>query len=120
MKTFIDYNQKFDEIQNRYFEKKDKKVLGEMYLLLKEYAFKRIGIYEKKKHCRIPDIEEKSNDIADEIIILYLKYPDYRIQKISTYIYFPLHKILFANKEYEMKSYSLTAFEEEENRNDNI
>jgi hypothetical protein len=64
------------------------------------------------------DINEKSHEAATFVIEQYLRKPEFRVGKISAYIYFGTRKALFKNKNIEMNECSLEELNEKrENKN---
>jgi hypothetical protein len=86
-----------------------------MYLIAKEAAKNYISSYWKKHGLYNYDIEEKSHDSALFVIEQYLRKPQFKVDKISAYIYFGVKKSLFINKEIEMSEVSYEQYFEEKN-----
>jgi hypothetical protein len=107
------HNETYKELENLYIKNREngnKKeadyYLNEMYKLLKLISYNYIKKYCEKKNIHL-DIREKAHDSAIFVICRYLKNPDFRVEKISAYIYFGVLKALFQDKEYEMSTISL-------------
>jgi hypothetical protein len=103
MKT---HNEQYEVLQNKYLETKDSKVLGEMYLIAKEAAFNYIRKYCEQRGLFHLDIQEKSHEAATFVIEQYLKKPEFKVENISSYIYFGVKKVLFKNSKIEMRELS--------------
>jgi hypothetical protein len=52
------------------------------------------------------DINEKSHEAATFVIEQYLRKPEFKVYKISAYIYFGTRKVLFKNKNIEINEIS--------------
>lgn len=96
-----DANSVFNELQNEYLKTKSKKILGDMYLLILKVCKNGIGNYCEKRHFKFSydDFEEKSEIAAIFIIERYLKNPNFKIDKLSSYCHFALLKGLFSSYE---------------------
>jgi hypothetical protein len=95
------HNERFAELQEKYFEAReagDKKAdywLNKMYLLVVDVAKNYINDYSKKKGIRIGDWEEKAHDAAVYCISQYLRKSGFRIDRISAYARYGMLKALF-------------------------
>jgi hypothetical protein len=108
------HNERYEELQNMYLETRDKKILSEMYLIALEAAENYIRKYCRGKHLNL-DFKEKIHDAAMYCIEPYLRKPDFRIKKLSLYIYFGVIKNLFKDKDHDMNETSYeTYFNEQE------
>jgi hypothetical protein len=108
------HNYRFELLEEEYFEYRDKhdtvkadKKLGEMYLICIEIATNYIKNYCKKYNVTLSDIELKAHDAATYCIMQYLKRPEFKIEKISSYAYFGFQRSMFANSKQEMQEVSL-------------
>ena len=104
----MNHNKLFDDLQNKYYKTNDKKVLEEMYLLLLEFYRNYITDYAKKRGLKFTKekIDDLRTEMAERTISHYLKNPDFRIEKLSSYGYFDFIKIITQNKT-EDKNFSL-------------
>jgi hypothetical protein len=100
------HNEIYEELQNKYLKTKDNKTLGKMYEIAKQAAFNYIKKYCQSHGLYNFDISEKSHDAALFVIEQYLKKPEFKIDKISAYVYFGVQKSLFKNKDIEMREVS--------------
>jgi hypothetical protein len=114
----IIHNEIYEELQNKYMETKDNKILGQMYSVAKNCAYNYIKKYYQSHGLYNFDISEKSHDAALFVIEQYLKKPEFKIDKISAYVYFGVQKSLFKNKDIEMNEVSYDAMiEKKEHKN---
>jgi hypothetical protein len=86
-----------------------------MYGIAKEAAYSYLNKYCIKKGIRLTNIKELSHDSSLYAIEQYLRKPDFKIIKISAYMYFGVLKSLFKNKDIEMREVS---YEEHMENND--
>jgi hypothetical protein len=70
-----------------------------MYVIAKECSKNYITDYCRKKGLYHLDIETLSHDSAIYCIEKYLKKESFKIEKISSYVYFGMIKNLFKDKE---------------------
>jgi hypothetical protein len=110
------HNELYDELQDKYLQTRDSKILGKMYEIAKEVAYNYITKYCNNKGITL-DIEELSHNSSIFVIEQYLKKPNFRVKKISSYIYFGTIKILFTNSEIEMAEVSYEQYFEEKEYN---
>jgi hypothetical protein len=102
----ITHNEIYEELQNKYLATRDKEILGKMYCVAREAARNYL-----KKYCRNHglynlDVEELSHDAALFVIEQYLRKSDFKVEKISAYIHFGVKKVLFKDKDIEMRELS--------------
>jgi hypothetical protein len=107
----IIHNDEYVKQQDLYFENKDNKILSDkalskMYLIAKEAAYNYIKKYCNQRGLHHLDMEEKSHEAAIFVIEQYLKKPEFKVEKISAYVYFGVRKVLFKNKEIEQMEVS--------------
>jgi hypothetical protein len=79
--------------------------------LLKEIAYNYINKYCRKKGITL-DIKELSHDSALFVIEQYLRKPDFKVKKISAYIYFGTIKNLFKESKREQMEISYEEYYE--------
>ena len=96
----MNHNELFAELQDKYHKTKSKKVLEEMYELLLEFYKNYINSYIKKRGLKFTKetIDDLKVEMAERTISHYLKNPDFRIEKLSSYGYFDFIKIITQNK----------------------
>lgn len=104
----MNHNEIFAELQNKYYKTNNKKVLEEMYLLLLEFYRNYITDYARKRGLKFAKetIDDLRTEMAERTISHYLKKPDFRIEKLSSYGYFDFIKIITQNKT-EDRNFSL-------------
>ena len=104
----MSHNELFAELQDKYYKTNNKKVLEEMYLLLLEFYKNYITDYARKRGLKFTKetIDDLKIEMAERTISHYLKKPDFRIEKLSSYGYFDFIKIITQNKA-EDKNFSL-------------
>ena len=104
----MNHNKLFDDLQNKYYKTKNNSVLEEMYLLLLEFYRNYITDYAKKRGLKFTKekIDDLRTEMAERTISHYLKNPNFRIEKLSSYGYFDFIKIITQNKT-EDKNFSL-------------
>jgi hypothetical protein len=98
-------NERYEGIQNEYLKDRNDKSLTELYYICLKLAKKYLNKYCKKKGI-ILNIEEKSHDAAVFVIEQYLKKPEFKVKRISAYIYFGTIKALYKDKHREMNEVS--------------
>lgn len=115
------HNELFEELQNKYYKTNDKKVLEEMYLLLLEFYRNYITDYAKKRGLKFTKekIDDLKVEMAERTISHYLKNPNFRIEKLSSYGYFDFIKIITQNKT-EDKNFSLEQLVENYDNNEPV
>lgn len=98
----------FAELQDKYYKTNNKKVLEEMYVLLLEFYRNYITDYAKKRGLKFSKekVDDLKVEMAERTISHYLKNPDFRIEKLSSYGYFDFIKIITQNKA-EDRNFSL-------------
>ena len=106
--TEMNHNELFADLQNKYYKTNNKKVLEEMYLLLLEFYRNYITDYARKRGLKFTKetIDDLRTEMAERTITHYLKKPDFRIEKLSSYGYFDFIKIITQNKT-EDRNFSL-------------
>ena len=104
----MNHNELFAKLQEKYYKTNDKKVLEEMYLLLLEFYRNYITDYSRKRGLKFTKekIDDLRTEMAERTISHYLKNPDFRIEKLSSYGYFDFIKIITNNK-VEDRNFSL-------------
>ena len=106
--TEMNHNKLFDDLQNKYYKTNNNSVLEEMYLLLLEFYRNYITDYAKKRGLKFTKekIDDLRTEMAERTISHYLKNPNFRIEKLSSYGYFDFIKIITQNKT-EDRNFSL-------------
>ena len=96
----MNHNELFADLQEKYYKTNNKKVLEEMYLLLLEFYRNYITDYARKRGLKFTKetIDDLRTEMAERTISHYLKKPDFRIEKLSSYGYFDFIKIITQNK----------------------
>ena len=96
----MSHNELFADLQEKYYKTNNKKVLEEMYLLLLEFYRNYITDYARKRGLKFTKetIDDLKIEMAERTISHYLKKPDFRIEKLSSYGYFDFIKIITQNK----------------------
>ena len=119
--TEMNHNKIFDDLQNKYYQTKNNSVLEEMYLLLLEFYRNYITDYAKKRGLKFTKekIDDLRTEMAERTISHYLKNPNFRIEKLSSYGYFDFIKIITQNKT-EDKNFSLEQLVENYNDNEPV
>ena len=104
----MNHNELFADLQEKYYKANDKKVLEEMYLLLLEFYKNYINDYARERGLKFTKetIDDLRIEMAERTISHYLKNPDFRIEKLSSYGYFDFIKIITQNKS-EDRNFSL-------------
>ena len=104
----MNHNEMFADLQEKYYKANDKKVLEEMYLLLLEFYKNYINDYARERGLKFTKetIDDLRIEMAERTISHYLKNPDFRIEKLSSYGYFDFIKIITQNKS-EDRNFSL-------------
>ena len=117
----MNHNELFADLQNKYYKTNDKKVLEEMYLLLLEFYRNYITDYARKRGLKFAKetIDDLRTEMAERTISHYLKNPNFRIEKLSSYGYFDFIKIITQNKT-EDKNFSLEQLVENYDDNEPI
>ena len=119
--TEMNHNKLFDDLQNKYYKTKNNSVLEEMYLLLLEFYRNYITDYARKRGLKFTKekIDDLRIEMAERTISHYLKNPNFRIEKLSSYGYFDFIKIITQNKT-EDKNFSLEQLVENYNDNEPV
>ena len=117
----MNHNKIFDDLQNKYYKTNDNSVLEEMYLLLLEFYRNYITDYARKRGLKFTKekIDDLRTEMAERTISHYLKNPNFRIEKLSSYGYFDFIKIITQNKT-EDKNFSLEQLVENYDDNEPI
>ena len=104
----MNHNELFAKLQEKYYQTNDKKVLEEMYLLLLEFYRNYITDYSRKRGLKFTKekIDDLRAEMAERTVSHYLKNPNFRIEKLSSYGYFDFIKIITQNKA-EDRNFSL-------------
>lgn len=104
----MSHNELFAKLQEKYYKNSDKKILEEMYLLLLEFYRNYIIDYAKKRGLKFTKetIDDLKAEMAERTVSHYLKNPNFRIEKLSSYGYFDFIKIITQNKT-EDRNFSL-------------
>ena len=104
----MNHNELFDDLQEKYYKTNDKKILEEMYVLLLEFYRNYITDYARKRGLKFTKekIDDLRTEMAERTVSHYLKNPNFRIEKLSSYGYFDFIKIITQNK-VEDKNFSL-------------
>ena len=104
----MNHNELFADLQEKYYKTNNKKVLEEMYLLLLEFYRNYITDYARKRGLKFTKetIDDLRTEMAERTISHFLKKPDFRIEKLSSYGYFDFIKIITQNKT-EDRNFSL-------------
>lgn len=104
----MNHNELFAQLQEKYYKTNNKKVLEEMYLLLLEFYRNYIIDYARKRGLKFTKekVDDLRTEMAERTISHYLKKPDFRIEKLSSYGYFDFIKIITQTKA-EDKNFSL-------------
>ena len=117
----MNHNELFADLQEKYYKTKNNSVLEEMYLLLLEFYRNYITDYAKKRGLKFTKekIDDLRTEMAERTISHYLKNPNFRIEKLSSYGYFDFIKIITQNKT-EDKNFSLEQLVENYNDNEPV
>ena len=96
----MNHNELFANLQNKYYKTNDKKILEEMYLLLLEFYKNYITDYARKRGLKFTKekVDDLRAEMAERTVSHYLKNPNFRIEKLSSYGYFDFIKIITQNK----------------------
>jgi predicted nuclease of restriction endonuclease-like RecB superfamily len=100
------HNEEYSGWQDKYFKADKKRLkdlyLGEMYKTAKEASSNYLKKYCKSRGLRHLNIDDLSHDAAMYIIDQHIRKPDFKVEKLSAYIYFGVIKTLFKNKNQEI------------------
>jgi hypothetical protein len=110
----ITHNEQYEKLQQEYLINRDNRILGKMYEIAKAAAFNYIKKYCQSHGVFHLDITEKSHDAALFVIEQYLKKQNFKAGKISAYIHFGVKKVLFKDKDIEMRELSYEQYFEED------
>jgi hypothetical protein len=102
----ISHNARYEALQKDYLKNRDNRTLEKMYAVAKEAGYNYLKKYCLKKGIRLQNLAEMSHDSAMFIIDQYLRKPDFKILRLSAYIYFGVIKTLFRNKGVETREVS--------------
>ena len=104
----MNHNEIFNDLQEKYYQTNDTKILEEMYVLLLEFYKNYITDYARKRGIKFTKekIDDLKVEMAERTISHYLKNPNFRIEQLSSYGYFDFIKIITQNKT-EDKNFSL-------------
>ena len=96
----MNHNELFANLQEKYYKTNDNSVLEEMYLLLLEFYKNYITDYARKRGLKFTKekVDDLRAEMAERTISHYLKNPNFRIEKLSSYGYFDFIKIITQNK----------------------
>jgi hypothetical protein len=108
----ITHNEIYEKLQQKYLINRDKKTLGEMYLIAKEASRNYLLKYCRTRGIHL-NIDELSHDSSMFVIEQYLRKPDFKVGKISAYIHFGVKKVLFKDKDIEMRELSYEQYIED-------
>lgn len=106
------HNEIYEKLQSEYLQKqfgeRDNNLLGKMYQIAYEYACNVLINYTHKKGLHWKDwiIEDKAHAMAVWLTEPYLRKPEFKIDKLSSYGHFAKLKILYGDKEWETKTCS--------------
>jgi hypothetical protein len=103
------HNKIYEALQEKYLKTRNPEILANMYDVARTVSFNYIKKYCERKGIRLNDIYEKSHDAALFVIEQHLKKPDFKVKRISAYVYFGSIKVLFSGKDAEIKE---TSYEE--------
>jgi hypothetical protein len=109
------HNKIYEALQTEYLETRDSKTLGKMYEIAMKAAHNYIAKYCRNRGLRL-DLEELSHNSAIFVIEQYLKKPQFKVGKISSYIYFGVIKSLYKDKNIEQLEISYEQYFEEKER----
>lgn len=110
-----DFNKEYSELQDKYyncmnsaddFRKQQNVELGQMYLLWDEILRVYIAKYIKEHGLAGYDVDAAAIRGCDWLLGLYMKHPDFKIERISAYAHFAMQKALYEN--FEDDTVSLT------------
>jgi hypothetical protein len=96
------HNVQFAALQEAYLKTRDPKCLGKMYLLCVEIATNYIAKYARERGLSL-DIPGLSHDSAMYAIEQYLKKPEFKIKRISAYMYFGCIKTMSRDKDRDQR-----------------
>jgi hypothetical protein len=105
----IPHNALYNDLQEKYLETRDKKLLEKMYGIAGEAARNYLRKYCGKKGIRLNNLEELAHDSALFVIEQYLRKPLFKVRKLSAYIYFGVIKVLYKDRKREMSEVSYEA-----------
>ena len=117
----MNHNEMFAKLQEKYYKTNNKKVLEEMYLLLLDFYKNYITDYARKRGLKFTKekIDDLRAEMAERTVSHYLKNPQFRIEKLSSYGYFDFIKIITQNKT-EDRNFSLEQLVEKYDDNEPV
>jgi hypothetical protein len=116
----VSHNVEFAELEEAYIQMrrilpdKARIILGKMYDLCVDCAKNYIRKIQERKGLLFLDLSIASHDAAMFIIEQYLSKEAFRVQKVSSYLYFGVIKTLFGNAKKERMEVSYEAYIEEQ------
>jgi hypothetical protein len=105
----IPHNEIYNDLQEKYLETRDKRLLEKMYGIAGEVSRNYLNKYCKKKGIRLNSIDDMAHDAALFVIEQYLRKPWFKVRKLSAYIYFGVMKVLYKDRKREMNEVSYEA-----------
>jgi hypothetical protein len=105
----------FSVLQEKYFEKREKKYLSEMYLICYELSKIYIKKYASNRGLYL-DIDLHAHDSAVYIISRYITDKDFMLIPLSGYLFTCCNHIMWSDKTWDKRKVSLEdwmKFEEE-------
>ena len=112
-KEIKDHNKLFAAAQEKFLANRTDKNLGEIYLVLKDYFENLFIKYSRQKSLNWDNetIKEKAHDASTRMIERFIKKPDFKIDKLTSYGHWDFVKILYQDKDYEMNTSSYEDYE---------
>ena len=116
------HKEKFEELQRRWIETKDKNILGEMYILLLDFYKNFITAYAKRKgiYFYAEELMERVTDCAGFTILHYLRREDFYIDNLTAYAWYDMRHELLKGKEEEQNTRSFEQLIEENDNEESI
>jgi hypothetical protein len=105
----ITHNALYNDLQEKYLETRDARLLEKMYRIAGEAARNYLRKHLKKKGIRLNNLDELAHDAALFVIEQYLRKPWFKVRKLSAYIYFGIIKVLYKDKKRETSEVSYEA-----------
>jgi hypothetical protein len=102
----VSHNDRYSALQEEYLKTRDNSILEKMYGIAKEAAHNYLTNYSRRKGIRFNTLHEMSHDSSLYVIEQYLRKPEFKVIRISSYIHFGVLKTLFKNKDLDMKEFS--------------
>ena len=117
----MNHNELFAKLQEKYYKTNDKKILEEMYVLLLEFYRNYITDYTRKRGLKFTKekIDDLKVEMAERTLSHYLKNPNFRIEKLSSYGYFDFIKIITQDRS-EDRNFSLEQLAENYDNNEPV